>query len=83
AVEVEEDDQHDELELRGAIETLDRVARVFTIAGHGERVSYARPDIAYEKGSQGDLDVGREVRATGLLSADGTMVEATRIRFDD
>jgi len=82
SVEVEDNNHHDELELRGQIASLDPLAKVFTISGHSERVSYARTDIEYDKGTEADLAVGRNVRATGLLSADGTLLEATRIRFD-
>lgn len=82
-IEVEANDQHDELELRGTIATIDTAAKVFTISGRSERVSYARSDIEYDKGSASDLAVGRQVRAAGSLSADGTLLEATEIRFDD
>jgi hypothetical protein len=82
-VEVEDSNQHDELELRGTIAGVDPVAKVFTISGRSERVSYARSDIVYDKGTEADLASGRRVRAFGRLSADGTVVEATRIRFDD
>ena len=45
-VEVQDNNKHDDLELRGAIATLDTVAKVFTISGHSERVSYATPSIS-------------------------------------
>jgi len=82
-VNVEDNNHHDELELRGEIASLDSSAKVFTISGRSERVSYARNDIEYDKGAEAELAVGRRVRADGQLSADGTLVEATRIRFDD
>jgi hypothetical protein len=82
SVKVEDNNKHDELELRGEIASINTAAKVFTISGHSERVSYARTDIEYDKGTEADLAVGRSVRATGLLSADGTLLEATRIRFD-
>jgi len=82
-VEVEDNDQHDELELRGAIDSIDTTAKVFTVTGRSERVSYVRSDIVYDKGDASMLTLGRRVRATGFLSADGTLLEATRIRFDD
>ena len=83
SVEVEDNDHHDEIEIRGAIATLDPLAKVLTISGRSERVSYARSDIEYDKGTVADLAVGRPVRVFGQLSADGTLVEATRIRFDN
>jgi hypothetical protein len=83
SVDVENSDQPDELELRGTIATIDTAAKVFTISGRSERVSYARNDIVYDKGTAADLASGRRVRAFGQLSADGTVVDATLIRFDD
>jgi hypothetical protein len=83
SVEVEDNNHRDELELRGTIATIDIVAKVFTISGRSERVSYVRNDIEYDKGTAADLALGRPVRVFGQLSADGTLVEATRIRFDD
>jgi hypothetical protein len=81
-VEVEDNNHHDEIEIRGAIATLDPLAKVLTISGRSERVSYARNDIEYDKGTVADLVAGQPVRVFGQLSADGTLVEATRIRFD-
>jgi len=82
-VTVQGNNQPDELELRGTIATLDETAKVFTITGRSERVSYARSDVQYDKGTVDDLAVGRKVRAFGQLSGDGTEVMATRIRFDN
>jgi hypothetical protein len=81
-VEVQDNNKHDDLELRGAIATLDTVAKVFTISGHSERVSYANT-VNFDKGAVSDLAVGRKVRASGPLSVDGTVLEATTIRFDN
>ena len=81
SVEVEDKDQTEPLELRGTIATLDTAAKVFTVSGRGERVSYARSDIEYDNGTAADLKLQAAVRVTGQLSADGTLVEATRIRF--
>jgi hypothetical protein len=75
--------QQDELQLRGPITSIDTAAKVFQVGGHSERVSYARPDVEYERGTAADLQLGRRVRVTGLLSADGTLLEATRIRLDN
>ncbi|HSB22476.1 MAG TPA: DUF5666 domain-containing protein [Burkholderiaceae bacterium] len=81
SVEVEDKDQTEPLELRGAVATLDTLAKVFTVSGRSERVSYARSDIEYDNGTEADLKQGAVVRVTGQLSADGTLIEATRIRF--
>jgi hypothetical protein len=71
----------DELQMTGTITTLDPVARVFEFNGRSDRVSFARSDIVFENGSLASLLVGARVRAFGRLSADGTLLEATRIRI--
>jgi len=81
-VEVEDEDEHEPLDLRGSIATLDTSARVFTLTGRSERIGYATTS-SFVNGTVADLAVGRRVRAIGQLSADGTLVEATQIRFDD
>jgi len=81
-VAVQDPDTPDEIDLRGVIANLDAGAKVFQISGRAERVSYARNDIVYDKGTAADLAPGRRVRVTGQLSADGTLVEATSIRFE-
>jgi Domain of unknown function (DUF5666) len=82
-VSVEDEDEHDPLELRGNIFTVDLSAKVFTLVGRSERVSFARSDIAYQNGDATKLQPGAKVRVVGNPSADGTLVEATAIRFDD
>ncbi|HTP73478.1 MAG TPA: DUF5666 domain-containing protein [Burkholderiaceae bacterium] len=81
-VEVENEDEHEPLDLRGSIATLDATAQVFTLAGRSERIGYANTG-SFVNGTAADLAVGRRVRAIGQLSADGTLVEATQIRFDN
>jgi hypothetical protein len=83
SVDVENENVHDELELHGVIASVDTAAKVFMITGRSERVSYARSDIVFENGTAASLQPGRKVDATGQLSADGTLVEATHIQFDD
>ena len=75
--------QPEEFQLRGVIDRVDTVAKVFEFRGNREPVSFARAGIVYEAGDEADLASGRRVTAFGNLSADGTLVEATRIRFDD
>jgi hypothetical protein len=82
SVKVEGNNQQDELEVRGVIDTIDLSAKMFTIRGRGDRVSFARTDIVFEKGTAADLAPGVPVRAFGQLSADGTALEATLIRIE-
>jgi hypothetical protein len=76
-------DGDDDFEIRGRIVAIDPAARVFELGGNRGRVSYARNDIAYQNGAASTLAPGRRVTVTGGLSADGTLIEARRIRFDD
>jgi hypothetical protein len=76
-------DGDDAFETRGRIMAIDPVARTFELNGNRGRVSYARTDIVFEGGTRDELAVGRRVSVTGALSADGTLLEARRIEFDD
>jgi hypothetical protein len=70
-------------ETRGRIMAIDPAARIFELNGNRGRVSYARNDVVFEGGTRNELAVGRRVSVTGALSADGTLLEARRIEFDD
>jgi hypothetical protein len=72
-----------ELQMVGIIAALDPVARTFDFNGRRDRVSFARSDIVFENGSAASLAVGRRVRVFGQPSADGTLLEATRIRIEN
>jgi hypothetical protein len=74
---------NDELQMNGVIAAVDTVARVFEFNGRRDKVSFARSDIVFEDGTVASLTVGRRVRAFGQLSADGTLLEATRIRIEN
>jgi hypothetical protein len=76
-------DGDDAYETRGRIVAIDRVARIFELNGNRGRVSYARSDLVFEDGTAAELAVGRQVVVTGELSADGTLLEARRIEFDE
>lgn len=82
-VEVKDEDGDDEIEMRGVIATVDPVARTFSFNGRREPVSFAAADIVFENGSVTDLAPGRRVLAVGTLSADGTRLDARRIRFEN
>jgi hypothetical protein len=71
----------DELQMNGVIAALDPVARIFEFNGRRDRVSFARNDIVFENGTIASLAVGLRVRVWGVPSADGTLLEATRIRI--
>jgi hypothetical protein len=70
------------LQMRGVIAEVDNVARTFAFNGRRDRVSYAG-SVTYENGTEAALTVGRRVTAYGRPSADGTLLEATRIRIEN
>lgn len=83
AVRVQGLNGNDELQMTGVIAAVDPVARVFEFNGRRDKVSFARNDIVFENGTVASLTVGRRVRAFGQPSADGTLLEATRIRIEN
>ncbi len=74
-------DQVKSFELEGSPSALDSTARRFVL--RGTTVSYARSDLVFENGSAAKL-VGYTgtLQVEGVLSADRTLLEATRIHFD-
>ncbi len=79
------DDDHGgtprEFELHGTIATgtLDTTAKTFTL--RGIVVSYAGT-VEYKDGTEAGLAEGVQLEVKGMLSSDGTKLEATRIEFE-
>ena len=80
-VESHADRKAEGFELHGAIATIDTTARTFVL--RGVTVSYAASGIDFRKGTAALLAVGVQLEVRGILSADGTMLQATRISFGD
>ena len=57
---------------------LDVVAQIFVICD--VTVSYSG-SVDFHNGSAADLALGKSLRARGMLSADGTRLQAARIDF--
>ena len=70
-----------EFEIKGTVTALDAAARTFRL--RDTTVGYARADLQFIGGSAAQLAVGRKVEVRGRLSADRSVLEATRIEFDD
>ena len=68
-----------DFELHGAISALDSGSQTFML--RGVRVSFAGNPI-YEDGSAAQLANGRRVEVKGQLSADRTVLQATKIEFE-
>lgn len=75
-----DDDGDREFQVRGAIASLDTAGRTFVV--RNVVVSYSGA-VDFRDGSATGLRVGREVDARGMLSSDGTRLQATRIDFRD
>lgn len=82
-ISVEHEDEHDkrEIELHGAIASIDTVAKTFVL--REVTVSYAGAGIEYRGGSAALLAAGVKVEVKGELAADGKTVNAERISFGD
>jgi len=68
-------------ELHGAITAVDATAKTFVL--RGVTVSYGATTVEFRKGTATQLAVGVQLEVRGTLTADGTMLQATRISFGD
>jgi len=66
-------------ELHGTVESADANAQRFVV--RGVTVSWSAA-TTFEGGTSADLQNGREVEVRGMLSADGTRLEATQIHVE-
>ena len=80
SVKVVNDDQTggQDFDVRGDITALDATAKTFVV--HDVTVSYSGT-VDFRDGSASDLALGRQVEARGMLSVDGTLLQASRIDF--
>lgn len=70
------------IDLRGPVSAVDAAAKTFVI--RNVTVSWARSDLRIDNGTPAQLAQlanGRQLEVEGQLAADGTRVEATRIKF--
>ena len=81
AIEDHEARHAEGFELHGAITALDATAKTFVL--RAITVSYAAAGIEYRKGTEAQLAVGVQLEVRGMLSADGTHLQARRISFGD
>lgn len=68
-----------EFELSGQISSLDTSAMTFVI--RSQTVSYAQ--ASFENGTAANLANGLKVEVKGVRSANGTLVTASEVKFDD
>lgn len=81
-VEIEDAARARQFELHGTIASVDAAGKTLTLSGRSEVISLARPELAYEGGTAAELTVGRRIEVRGVLSTDGTRIEATKIEFE-
>ncbi|MEP6738949.1 MAG: DUF5666 domain-containing protein [Caldimonas sp.] len=72
------DDANQSFELEGAVDGLDAAAQTFVI--REVTVSYSG-SVDFRNGSAADLALGKSLEVRGMLSADGTRLQAARITF--
>ena len=80
-VETHADRKAEGFELHGAITAADATAKTFVL--RGVTVSYGTGTVDFRKGTAAQLVAGAQLEVRGTLSADGTMLQATRISFGD
>jgi hypothetical protein len=81
AIETDDEEEAREYEFEGEITSVNTAAGTFVL--RGVTIGTSRPDLRFENGSAADLKAGAKVEVKGLLASGGTVVEATRIKFDD
>jgi Domain of unknown function (DUF5666) len=85
AVEDDEDDGNpgggQEYEITSRIVSVDTSSQTFVVKAGLQRISYAT--AVFEAGTAADLVVGQRAEIKGTLSADGTVVDASLIHFED
>lgn len=86
-VSIEDDDDDgsgtggQEYEITSRIVSVDTATQTFVVKAGSQRISYAT--AAFEAGTVANLVAGQRVEIKGTLSADGTVVDATLIHFED
>jgi hypothetical protein len=80
-VETQQDQQARGFELHGQISAIDTTAQTFVL--RGITVSYGGAGVDFRNGTAAQLAVGVQLEVQGVLSTDGTMLQATRISFGD
>ena len=81
SIETHEARHAEGFELHGAITAIDTTGKTFVL--RGITVSYAATTIEFKHGTAATLAVNVQLEVRGTLSADGTMLQATRISFGD
>ena len=76
-----QNDDRNKNELHGPISNLDTTAKTFVV--RGVTVTYVSGTTVFKGGVEADLANGKDVEVKGVLSADGTSVQAQVIEFEN
>ena len=84
-IETEDEEEAREYEFEGQITSVDAAAGRFDMFAGTRSVTIdtTSPDLRFDDGSAADLKAGAKVEVKGILAAGGTVIQATRIKFDD
>lgn len=75
------DDSSKEYEIKSTVQSVDTAAKTFVVKAGAQKVNYA--GATFKDGTVADLKVGAKVEVKGRISSDGTVVNATEVKFDD
>lgn len=75
------DDSSKEYEIKSTVQSVDTSAKTFVVKAGAQKVNYAQ--ASFKDGTVADLKVGAKVEVKGRISSDGTVVNASEIKFDD
>lgn len=75
------DDSSKEYEIKSTVQSVDTVAKTFVVKAGLQKINYA--NATFKDGTATDLKVGAKVEVKGRISSDGTVVNASEVKFDD
>ncbi len=75
------DDSSKEYEIKSAVQSVDAVAKTFVVKAGLQKINYA--NATFKDGTATDLKVGAKVEVKGRISSDGTVVNASEVKFDN
>jgi hypothetical protein len=79
--DMHKNDDRNKNELHGPVANLDTTAKTFIV--RGVTVHYDSTTTVFKDGVEADLANGKQVEVKGVLSADGTSVQAQLIEFEN
>lgn len=75
------DDSSKEYEIKSTVQSVDTAAKTFVVKAGLQKVNYAQ--ASFKNGTAADLKLGAKVEVKGRISSDGTVVNASEVKFDN